>query len=198
MAGSLIINHKKMKNQFKKFTVVLAVAAMVAFSFNVQAQRAAGIRYSVGVETGIPVGVLSDNYKWNLGGSIQADAPIYKDQLYVTLNAGYNNIFAEKKAANTAEDIHLIPVKAGIKYFPVANFYVHGEAGVSFITAKHALADKSAAFVYAPQVGYLIPLGGNSFLDAGVRFEGNTKFYDQGKSSNFLGLRVAYAFGIGK
>jgi hypothetical protein len=187
-----------MKNQFKKFTVVLAVVASVVVSFNAKAQRAAGIRYSLGVEAGIPVGALSDNYKWNLGGSIQADAPIYKDLLYVTLNAGYNNIFAEKRAAGTAEDIHLIPVKAGIKYFPVANFYVHGEAGVAFITAKHTLANKSAAFVYAPQLGYLIPLGGSSFLDAGVRFEGNTKFYDQGKSSNFLGLRVAYAFGMGK
>jgi len=187
-----------MKTQIRKITVALALAWGVILSFNAQAQRAPGIRYSIGAETGIPVASLSDRYKWNLGGSIQADAPVLKDELYLTLNAGYNNIFAEKRSTGTAPDVHLIPVKAGIKYFPVANFYLHGEAGAAFIINKNAFADKSATFVYAPGLGYLLALGGGSYLDAGVRFEGNTKFYQQGKSSNFLGLRVAYAFGIGR
>lgn len=89
----------------------------------------------------------------------------------------------------------MIPVKAGLKYFPVKNLYIQGEAGVSFIVNKSKIdADKSASFVYAPQVGYLIPLGKGNYLDAGFRFESNSKFYNNGSQANFLGLRVAYAF----
>jgi hypothetical protein len=94
-------------------------------------------------------------------------------------------------------DLHLIPVKAGLKYFPVKCFYLQGEAGASFLTNKAETgANKSAAFVYAPQVGVLLNTGGRNYIDAGFRFEGNTKFNDGDKTNNFLGLRIAYAFGL--
>lgn len=73
--------------------------------------------------------------------------------------------------------------------------YIQGEAGVSFVASKSKIdTDKSASFVYAPQVGYLIPLGKGNYLDAGFRFESNSKFYNNGSQANFLGLRVANAF----
>lgn len=187
-----------MKNQFKFAAVATLFAAALSFSTSAQSLRGQGVRYSIGADAGLPIGGLSDNYKWTFGGSLQADIPVSSDELYVTVNAGYTNIFAERRVTGIIPDVHLIPVKAGLKYFPVANFYLQGEAGVSFLINKNALADKSATFVYAPQVGYLIPLGGKSFLDTGVRFEGNSKFYSAGTSNNYLGLRVAYAFPIGK
>lgn len=148
------------------------------------------IRLSIGPDAGIPIGTLGDSHNWNLGGSIQADFPIATG-LDVTVNAGYNNIFGK----DNAPDISLIPVKAGLKYFVANNFYVQGEAGASFIANKSNIAaDKSTAFVYAPQIGYLFPLGGKNYIDLGIRFESNTKFYNAGSNNNFFGLRVAYAF----
>jgi hypothetical protein len=155
-------------------------------------------RLSVGPEAGIPLGDLSNGYNWNFGGSVQADIPVIHN-LYVTVNAGYNNFFVKKDHADVVDkNLQLIPVKAGLKYFPVGNiFYVQGEAGASFLANKSDLgADKSAAFVYAPQVGVLLKLAGKNYIDLGVRFESTAAFYDGGNTNNFLGLRAAYAFGL--
>jgi hypothetical protein len=200
-----INNNITMKNTVKITALVLALAGS---TLGAKAQTnptstkttATGIRYSIGVDAGIPTGKLSDSYNWNLGGSIQAEAPIAK-QLFVTLNAGYNNIFGKDVTVGAttvkATDIQLLPVKAGLKYFAVSNFYVQGEAGAAFVLNKTKIgADNSVAFIYAPQIGYQFPLSGSSFLDAGVRYEASTKLNSNVNDSkvNFVALRVAYGF----
>jgi hypothetical protein len=202
-------NIQIMKSSIKISALALAFAA---FTFSAKAQTTtpaptststtttSGIRYSIGVDGGIPTGKLSDAYNWNLGGSLQVDIPV-ANKLFVTVNAGYDNIFGKNVTVGTetakAQNIELLPVKAGLKYFLVSNFYVQGEAGASFLLNKSKLGDdKSTAFIYAPQVGYQFPLGGKSYIDAGVRYEASTKF-DSGVDDskvNFFGLRVAYGF----
>lgn len=190
-----------MKNSIK--TCVLAIAVCTFFNLRATAQTSttktesygSGIRLSVGADAGIPVGSLNTGYDWSLGGSIQADFPLLKNQLYATLNAGYNNIFASNQY--NIPDIQLIPVKAGLKYFVIKQVYIQGEAGVSFLTDKSNLgADKTAVFVYAPQAGVLLNVGGKNYIDAGFRFESNQKFFNGGTTSNFLAIRVAYAFSL--
>jgi hypothetical protein len=160
-----------------------------------------GVILSIGVDAGIPTGKLSDSYNWNIGGSVQADLPVAQN-LFVTVNAGYNSIQGKKNIAGSgldATNIQLLPVKAGLKYFVVPHFYVQGEAGAAFALNKSDVGfDKSAAFVYAPQIGYQFPISGKSFIDAGVRYEASTKFNSNIEDSkvNFFGLRVAYAFGL--
>jgi len=154
-----------------------------------------GIILSAGAEAGLPVGKLHDNYNWSYGGSLEADFPIVKNRVYATLNGGYDNIHANSNSG--LKNIQSIPVMAGIKYFPINHFYVQGQAGASFLTNRSDLnADKSTTFVYAPQIGTLINVSKSSYIDAGVKFEGDTKFTDNGKSNNYLGLRVAYAFSL--
>lgn len=201
-----------MKNLFKVSALALAFAGL---AFGAKAQTStpttttttstttkSGIRYSIGVDAGIPLGDFKDNYKWNLGGSVQADIPVLSNQLFVTVNAGYNNIFGKNDVVvgNTTvspTDFHLIPVKAGLKYFPISNFYVQGEAGAAFLLNKSDVgANKSTAFVYAPQIGVQFPVSASSFIDAGIRYEATTKYATGVDASkvNFIGLRVAYGF----
>jgi hypothetical protein len=198
-----------MKTTFKISALVLAFAG---FALGAKAQTTStttttktstgpnGIVLSIGADAGIPTGKLNNSYNWNVGGSVQADIPVISNQLFVTVNAGYNNIFGKKNLNGTGinqPNIELLPVKAGLKYFAVSRFYVQGEAGAAFLLNKSSLPgyDKSAAFVYAPQIGYQFPLGGKSYLDAGVRYEGTTKFSSVNNDKvNFFGLRVAYAF----
>ncbi|HEY4208768.1 MAG TPA: hypothetical protein VGM31_18200 [Puia sp.] len=192
-----------MKTKHKVGLAAMALLGFLAYTGRAKAQDAPKsakqeFRLSVGPEVGIPVGNLSDVYTWNLGGSIQADIPIVQN-LYVTVNAGYNNFFIKDEFKQQGgHHLQLIPVKAGLKYFPVGNiFYVQGEAGVSFLANKTDLqADKSAGFVYAPQIGALIPLAPKNYLDVGFRWESTSSFYDGGSYANFLGLRVAYSFGL--
>lgn len=197
-----------MKSTLKIATLVLAFAGL---SVAAKAQTtttststkttttSSGVRYSIGVDAGIPTGSFNNAYKWNLGGSVQADIPI-ASQLFVTVNAGYNNVFGEKNVGSTnvnVPNIQLLPVKAGLKYFPISNFYVQGEAGAAFLLNKtDFFNDKSTAFVYAPQVGVQFPVSGSSFIDAGVRYEATTKYSSAFNNSkvNFVGVRVAYGF----
>jgi hypothetical protein len=200
-----------MKNSFKISALILAFAGL---SFGAKAQTTTAkstpsnaVILSVGVDAGIPTGSLSDNYNWNIGGSVQADIPVIAHQLFVTVNAGYNSVqvknnlrlvTAADEITNTAPNIQLLPVKAGLKYFPVSNFYIQGEAGAAFSLNKSNVGfDNPAAFIYAPQVGVQFPLAGKSFIDAGVRYEASTNFMSNVSSNiNFVGLRVAYAFAV--
>jgi hypothetical protein len=131
---------------------------------------------------------------------VQADIPV-ATQLFVTLDAGYNNIFAKEltigSTAIKGTDIQVLPVKAGLKFFPAGNFYVQGEAGAAFVLNKKDIgANNSVAFAYAPQLGYQFPLSGSNFIDAGVRCEGTTKLSSANTDSklNFVALRIAYGF----
>jgi hypothetical protein len=181
----------------KLLKISTLVLGLAAFAFGAKAQSTTptdGIRLSVGADAGIPTGDFSDSFNWSLGGSAQGELGIAKN-LAVTLNAGYNNFFAKTIAGNTAEDLHLLPVKAGLKFFPVNNVYIQGEAGASFLLNKDKGPDtRSAAFAYAPQVGVVFPVGSN-FIDAGVRYEGTSTFTKgDGSNLNFFALRVAYSF----
>lgn len=197
-----------MKRSLKIAALVLAFAglsvaakAQTTTSTSTSTTTKDGIRYSIGVEAGIPVGSFKDAYKWNLGGSVQADIPV-ASQLFVTVNAGFNNVFGKKDVLGVAgadvPNVQLLPVKAGLKYFVIPNLYVQGEAGAAFLLNKDKVGyDKSTAFVYAPQIGVQFPISANgNFIDAGVRYEATTKYttdVNQTKVS-FLGLRVAYGF----
>lgn len=179
---------------------VVAFALLMGFVTTTRAQSAdtkPDIILSAGPDAGLPLGNFKDNFNWSIGGSIQGDFAVVKRALYVTVNAGYDNFFSANNAYANGKNLELIPVKAGLKYYPVKNLYIQGQAGVSFLVNKSDLgADNSAVFAYSPQIGYLIPLGGKNYLDAGVKFESDAKFVNDGSTSNFLGLHVAYAFGL--
>ena len=196
-----------MKSTLKISALALVIAgfamgakAQTTSATNTNSTSSNGIILSVGVDGGIPTGNLSNGYNWNIGGSLQADFPV-APQLFVTLNAGYNSIQGKDNAFGTglsATNIQLLPVKAGIKFFPVSHFYVQGEAGAAFALNKADVGfSNGEAFIYAPQVGYQFPLGGKSFIDAGVRYEGSTDFTSNNSNTqvNFVALRLAYAFG---
>src|ERR1700744_2770713 len=205
-----------MKTSLKISALALAFAA---FTFSAKAQTTTttstttttptGVPYSIGVDAGLPLGNFKNGYNWSIGGSLQADIPVVSNQLFVTVNAGYDNFFGKNDAITitspegtvtgtaSAPNIQLLPVKAGLKFFVIPNLYIQGDAGVAFALNKSNVGfDKSAAFVWAPQVGYQFQLGGGNYIDAGVRYESTANFVTDENDSKvkFLGLRVAYGF----
>jgi len=178
-------------------TGVLLLLAASSFSAMAQDKKeekpAVKTRLSGGLEAGLPLGDLSKSHDYTLGAALQVEVPVSSDKLYVTGNAGYAH-FVGKSAV---PDLNVVPVKAGLRVYPSDKFYLGADAGASFLVNKEiANGDKSAAFVYAPNAGYVFNLGGKSHLDTGVRFESTSKFHDAGKALNVLALRVAYAFNL--
>ncbi|HEY0299134.1 MAG TPA: hypothetical protein VGB84_07935 [Arachidicoccus sp.] len=188
---------------------ILSFGLLLGIIFRSNAQSASASRSNftlgVGPEAGLPLGDFKDAFKWSLGGSVQADFAIVKKDLYVVVNAGFDNFFGKDNnfisadgKTTSSKDLRIIPAQAGLKYyFPTTNLYIQGTAGAGFLTNKNDIeADKSASFIYSPQIGYLFALAKKNYLDVGVKFQGNSKIYDAGKSYNYLGLRVAYNFGL--
>jgi len=193
-----------MKKSIKISVVTLAIISFFAVSVNAQEEKpirnnaSNAFRLSVGPEVALPIGDFGDRYTWAIGGSVQGDLSVLKDKLFITLNAGYISFIKnDDYNGRFQSNLQVIPVKAGLKYFPIKNLFVQGEAGVSFLTNKDDVGGtKSATFAYAPQVGYQFNLGNSSAIDLGIRFQGNSKFTDGGSSNNFFGLRAAYSFGL--
>src|SRR5882757_5298442 len=117
-----------MKNSIKTAALLVAIMGS-SFASKAQSTKTTasnGIIYSVGVESGLSLGSAKDLHKWSLGGSIGAEIPV-ADQFYATINTGYQNNFGKKNIFGTSltgTDDHLLPVKAGLKYFPVGVLYI--------------------------------------------------------------------------
>ncbi|MGA9649571.1 hypothetical protein [Pedobacter sp.] len=190
-----------MKNSLKfsslALTFCVTTTAIYAQEASVTGEKKS-IVYSLGIDGGISVGSFRNISKGNFGGTIQADFPITQ-KLNATANAGYINFYNtnDYPSAKATSDLQYIPVKGGLKYFPLKNIYIQGEAGAGFVLNKSDVGfDNSVAFVYAPQIGTRFAIGSKSYLDAGVRYERSTEFKSASDESrlNYFGLRIAYAF----
>jgi len=187
----------------RKIGVVTALLLSLAVASQAQTQPQQSspssssdkFRLSIGPEAGLPVGSFHDAYGSFFGGSVQGELPVVKN-LSVILNAGYNDFIV--KDGVPLKNLSTLPVKAGLRYYFLPDFlYVQGEAGTSILLNKNDLAaDKSADFAYAGSVGVLIPIAKKNYIDVGVRWQGQSSYWNNGSSMNFLGLRAAYTLGF--
>lgn len=171
----------------KIVNLVSTVAATVAMFFTVNANAQStpagdskDTRLGIGLSLGIPT---DDAFSFAIGGDLRLQKD-FVSNVSGTLGVGYTN-FSVK--GDNMGSIGYIPVKAGIKVFPVERFYISGELGAAFGTDK----GQGTAFVYAPGVG----VGFNNGLDLGLRYEG---FSQNGGNLGQVALRIAYGFNLSR
>lgn len=177
-----------MKKSTKLVASAVAAVAMFIGTNQASAQSSSGdsqaVRLGVGVSAGLPT---NDNYNIALGGDLRLQKDFFSN-ISGTLSAGYTNFSVKDEFKSTLGDSRgYIPVKAGIKIFPVERFYIGAEVGAGFGTDK----GQGTALVYAPGIG----LGFNNGVDVGVRYEG---FAQDGNNLGQVALRLAYGFKLGK
>ena len=174
----------------KKLILLTAVAGFFAFS-NVNAQTKdvgmTGAKLGIGADFAFPMGDFGEGTDFGFGGSLGVQFPV-ANKLNLTGSAGYLN-FKSKEVLGMTYNAASIPVKAGARYFVAENFYIGAELGAAFSTEDNG----STAFAYAPGVGIEFPVADNGAIELGARYEGWK--YDGGTNS-FLGLRLAYNFGL--
>lgn len=161
----------------KKLSMAL-VLAMGILVVNISAKaQDSPLRFGIGVNTGV---TLKDPNRFVLGidGRLQKS---FGNSVSGILTAGYSHFF--KKDA--IESVGIIPVKVGLKVFPVKNVYVAGELGAGFGTKDNM----GTSLIYSPSVG----LAFGSGFDISLKYEGYAhKNYDG--YFNQLALRFAYGF----
>lgn len=183
----------------KKLFLLTALAGMFAFSTasaQVRDPAMSGSKLGIGAEFAFPTGDTNDAYKLGFGGSLQYQYPI-APQLNFTASAGYLNFTGKDIGLGLKiRDYAAIPVKLGLRYFLAENFYAGGELGAAFGTSDGA----GTAFVYTPGLGVEFPVSDKGSIDLGARYEGwsngDYKAGDQIHIKNFVGLRLAYNFGL--
>ncbi|WP_202409385.1 outer membrane beta-barrel protein [Hufsiella arboris] len=178
---------------YMKFIAPAFTAAALFLASSSNAQTSTGgdshaTRLGVGLNVGVPT---TDGFSFAIGGDLRLQKD-FSSNISGLLSAGYNSF--QVKDSDGGGSWGYIPVKAGIKVFPIERFYISGELGAAFGTD-----DQGTAFVYAPGIG----VGFNNGLDIGLRYEGmgNSKLNDTNIKINNpdqVALRIAYGFNLGK
>ncbi|MEO5943371.1 MAG: outer membrane beta-barrel protein [Ferruginibacter sp.] len=161
---------------------LLIIAVLVAGSFAGMAQNDAGIR-GFKISGGIDLAIPASNFS---GFSIGAGVDLLgqygvSDNVGITADAGYTAVFPKGGGTN----LGIIPIRAGIRFYPSSSFYLGGKAGVGIFTGGGSSTSTTA---YSFGAGYMI----SPKLDLGVSYDGYSK---SGSSSGLVNVRLGYFFG---
>lgn len=165
------------------FTLAIATLGLTAVAQDKGSDKT--LKFSVGVEAGLPLGDFKEIASIGFGGSVQGEYAV-AETVGVTLNAGYLT-FTGKSVDLGGGSVKLpstsiVPVLAGAKFYFGEKFYGHAQAGMSFFNNGGG-----SAFTYAPALGVMA----SENVDISVKYQGASK---SGSTTSFIGLRVAYGF----
>lgn len=175
---------------------LLAVLSLAA-----RAQSTNKVQFSFGPDAGVVTGALSKSHTAVLGGSLQVGLPLNK-KLYFTAASGYNYFFGKQNVGEQLEEyrrldyigVKSVPAKLGLKYYINRLWYVQGEGGAVFFSGTpQSFYEAGTAFVYAPQIGFELPMGSHSF-NASLRFESTLPKANKAVNVSFFGLNVGIGF----
>ncbi len=156
---------------------VMIVLMYIVTAVHANAQKGDGpLRLGVGVDLG---STLKKPTRTTLGVDLRLQKG-FGNGLSGILTSGYYQFF---KINKNNEGFGIIPLKAGLKYFPAKNIYVAGEVGAGFGTKNGA----GTSFVYSPSFGLAF---GDGF-DVSIKYE---NFTDYNGYAQQLALRFAYGF----
>jgi hypothetical protein len=185
-----------MKN-LSKFVVAGILIAAAFFTTGVKAQTAPAntFRFDIGAESGLTSGAVTHTATSFIGftGRLQYGL---SQNFALTLTSGYYDFLSKRYAS-----MGMIPVKFGARYAVGRHIYLSGEVGAGFeLSDFGAFNDgqfgipKSTKLIWSPGVGYTV-----KSWDFGLRYENfsSTKtFIGERNNYGFVGLRVAYGFGL--
>ncbi len=167
-------------------TAAVAAAAILINVNNANAQISDGdsraTRLGIGLNAGIPT---TGGYDFSIGGDVRLQQD-FRSNLSGMVSVGYNSFSLDDGYAE--DNLGYIPVKVGLKVFPVQRFYFSGEVGAAFPTRDGS----DTGFIYAPGIG----VGTNTGIDIGLRYEGMTGNVNSFglKNPGQVALRLAYGF----
>lgn len=160
----------------KKLIFSFAVLLLSTIVANAQSER------PFSAEIGLDLAIPASNLKgYSIGAGIDALGQyMVTDKVGITADAGYTALFPKSGGKN----LGIIPIRAGIRFYPTDNFYLAGKAGVGIITIP---GDNYTSTAYSFGGGYML----SRAADLGVTYDG----YSKAGSFGLVNLRIAYKFG---
>jgi len=140
--------------------------------------------FAGGLNLALPVGDFNLTHNFGIGVQLQGEYK-FSENLSGVATTGYTNFFGKDYGGGfKAANVGLIPILAGIRYYPAETFFFGGQIGYGIFTGGGGGAPKG--FDYKPQIGYNAENFQLIFAFEGVSVTGGTL-------SN-LGLTGVYKF----
>jgi hypothetical protein len=164
----------------RKVLLAFSIAAISFFSANAQDTKT-GFHFAGGLRLALPVGDLHKVSSFGIGGELQGEN-MFSENVSGLISAGYTSFAGKTVNGFKYGSSGIIPVLAGVRFYPSTSFFVGAKAGVSFSTESGG----GSAFTYEPQIGlngdkYQFSLGynawtKNSFTSASIGLSALYKF----------------------
>lgn len=158
--------------------LILSFAIVALGTLAAQAQDSKEFTVEGGINLAIPANNLS-------GASIGAGVDVLGQytitpKVGITADAGYTSIFPKGGGSN----LGIIPIRAGVRFYPSSDFYLGGKAGVGILTGG---GDSYSTTAYSFGAGYMI----SPAIDLGATYDGYSKY----GSFGLVNIRLGYKFG---
>ncbi len=168
--------------------ISLAIIAIAIYSGAV-AQKDDGkkLHFSIGGELGVITGDFQKYNSLGIGGTAQAEYNVASGT-DITLTAGFVSYAGKSAGTNVInKPLGILPIRAGIKYAIISNFYGGAQLGAGIISNNGG----GTAFAYSPLIGYEFTMNSGKTIDASLKYDGYSK-----SNANFgaVGIRLAYKF----
>jgi hypothetical protein len=171
-------------------------------------------QFSVGVNSGIAIGPVSNAYSDAGGLTLKLTYPIAQSPVSVTFKTGYTfytsgggydvgvdaggfGVGFSGGGYGYSDVASFIPVMAGLKVYISPRIFIAGEVGASFNVNSYPeyYTGKTTALIYSPSAGYTLPLGysAKNSIDFSVAYENRV---EPGGGYTQIALGVAYNFGF--
>ena len=161
----------------KKIVCVIACFVM-GYCVSAQSGFINGFKIGAGVSVDVPANNLS-GYSVGVGVDLLGQYGI-AGKIALTGDIGYTTIFAKNKDFPSYD---IVPIRAGIRFFPSSMFYLAGKIGVGIGVGKSS----GSSTAYAIGAGVVMSRN----MDVSATYEGYSK---SGFSTGYIGIRLGYFF----
>ncbi len=155
----------------------LLVATTILFTAIAVKAQQSDLIFGVGLDIGIPAHNLSGS-SMAVGADFMALYKISKAAA-VTGDIGYTALFGKNGASTT----NIVPIRVGLRYYPVNEFYLAAKIGAGFISSP---GNSITSTAYSFGAGYAI----SPNLEIGASYDG----YDKNGTVGLVNLRLGYFF----
>ena len=157
------------------------IATIAITSFTANAQDGTGIReFKIGVGGNLAI-PLSNLNSTSIGAGIDLLGQYgIADNIALTADAGYTVLFGK----DGFNDLSIVPIRAGLRFFPSPAFYLGGKVGVGILNTKGA--ESRSATAYSFGAGYFL----SPQIDVSAAYDG----YSKSGSFGLVNIRLGYTF----
>ena len=170
----------------KKLSVIITLSLFFLCANAQKEDKKGNTNFSVGLEAGLPVGIVRQSCSFVLGGTVQVEKHI-SNEAGLTLSTGYISYLGRTIDAgaftNKTTDVGFVPLQAGAKYYFSENIFGHAQLGIAIGTSTGV----GTYFSYAPGIGAKL----TNQIDAELKYHSITSSTG---SIGQIGVRIGYNF----